>query len=229
MNEAEEERKGKAEGRREKDGWERGEGSGNLPARNVTQGKPQTADWKPSRGSSSRATCWEFPLVITQEKREQVLKPKRASSNRRKEIIQHAQSQPWNSLLRDAADAETPVSAGAREGQKPWRTWTWSLVRLNSYKREARLLPLEGRHPKRRLYCVCCGPCPFPGHTKDVFLWGTTGVGGTPEGPGDPLVALRLLTGCHCEFNGLLVPPDRLRQQNTMQNQAGRRSARLPG
>lgn len=47
-----------------------------------------------------------------QEKREQVLKAKRASLNRRKEIIQHAQIQLWNSLLQDATETETLVSAG---------------------------------------------------------------------------------------------------------------------
>lgn len=55
---------------KEKDGWERGEESRDL-----------TASSKALPGSA--ANLWEFPLVIRQAKREQVLKPRRGKSEQR--------------------------------------------------------------------------------------------------------------------------------------------------
>lgn len=80
-----------------KDGWEHE----NLTARTVNAGRA---------ANSSRLL--ESAPISTQGKGEQALKLKRASLNRRKELIQHVWIQSWNSQLEDAAGTETSVSAG---------------------------------------------------------------------------------------------------------------------
>lgn len=105
--------------------------------------------------------------------------------NRRKEIIQHAQIQPWNSLLQDATETETSVSAGGQEGQKSWRTWISSLVRVNTNQEGCLAAATKGETAGKQIILCLLRALLLPLGTRRMFSCGGPWMLlGPPKAPG---------------------------------------------
>lgn len=101
-----------------------------------------------------------------------------------------------------------------------------SLVKVNVRLEGRWAAATRGEHLESRLFPVCCGSRSFPWAHEGCCPAGNSGCwyslqrswGTDVPCSGISLMPLHLLMGCLREFQGLLVPPDRVQQKNALEN-----------